>query len=71
MGDIHGYRQPRLLMYAVVSKSPLPFLSGQQHISCAGHFYNPVLVLCIPLLYNKLSNSLSIVTRRLTRLSHC
>ena len=62
------------LCIAAVSKNPLPIISGHHiAIPCAGNFYNkpvPVLILCIPLLYNKLSNSLSTVTRRLNSILH-
>ena len=51
------------LCIAVVSKSPLPSLSGHHIFPVPVTSINPLLILCIPLLYNKLSKPLSIVIR--------
>ena len=65
IGDITWLPSSIDFLCAVVSKSPLPFLSGHHIFLVPITSINNkrVLILCTPLLYNKLSKPLSIVIR--------
>ena len=64
MGDITWLPSSiDFLCISVVSKSPLPIISGHHIFPVPVTSINLYLILCIPLLYNKLSKPLSIVIR--------